>query len=655
VSVVNGPYYVNGTGCHFTSDGLTTGGDCGDDGSTSCVLIGWTTVDGPGTGRLECGVQTIVNDNQIECLAYDGATAVIASNASGSGYPIYFPGANSIGGDPWICGGNSANAVCIPYYDVALGLYREYYATGLSQFLTQARGYTDLWWQWGFDHGAGLPFPRTTNIVSQTLRALDGHPERFGGTAGGGPGSGGIFATMNWIANEDNFDSPGGDNREAGATQTFLGVLALADPDATRHAQYCSWLHTYTPQWIGKLSASGYVGENIFAGSAPAYPYLSVSAAQPSAAPWRSMVFGTMGIAFSYLALSNPSDTACYNATLAAEALNFVSEDAQAIYLVGRSTVNGGVFYNVNSRSQPNIGPGGGGFPGSGTVSATIGSNQVVGTSSGFTSQTDLCVGGNFIGIAGGGVNSTVYPVVSCTDDTHLTLASNYGTEGETSNVSGAQWATAPPAGFSCGGGLAATCFNDIGSIPAGDVNLTRTPPGILGWAYVDTSCGAICKTYGDAFFGVAFGGPADGPGGVLPCVGPGCADLQTDFTTTLQACNTLPPPCGGGSAPTNGKNFGEALGFPSASTYLAARLGGVQPVEPRTVALSFALPATATSAVVTLTTPAGVISTAICNSSPCLVPGADARQSAVTLQIAYKNSAGSIIASGDPYVVGIQ
>src|SRR5262249_22507261 len=51
-------------------------------------------------------------------------------------------------------------------------------------------------------------------------------------------------------------------------------------------------------------------------------------------------------------------------------------------------------------------------------------SDQIVGVSSVFTTQADLCDG--FIGTAGGGasgVNNTVYKVISCADGTHRTIA----------------------------------------------------------------------------------------------------------------------------------------------------------------------------------------------------------------------------------------
>jgi hypothetical protein len=626
--------------------------------STSCLIIAWNTIDGPNTGRAPCAISSI-SDNAISCT-YDGAAGIVKSGSGSLAATVYYVGPYSVSGDPWICGGDTANQACPPYYDGALAMYRNYFATGLAFYLNMARFYADQWWQWGFDHGNANPFPRSLNIMSQILRALDGHPERFGGAANGGPGSGGIYATMYWFMVQDPFYPPGIDNRESGAVLMYDGALALADPDATRHAQYCSWLQSDIPLWITAANATtaGYAGENIFIGSAPNYPFASVSTAQPSAAPWRSMVWGPMGMEFAYLAVSNSSDSDCYNATLASEALNFISKGAQAIYAVGRGNNSGvpSILYNINSITN-----GVDFLTGTGTVSATLGSPSVVGISTTFTTMpavdgVTLCGGSGYIAFAGSGStdNDTIYKVSSCADNTHLTLATNYGTGGvaggapnETQNLSGASWTYTAPENTGCPGS-AATGYQ----CPTGNIDLTSTPPGVLGWAANNTSCGSTCLTYGDIFFGTQWGGPADGPGGVLPCQGPQCTNQQTYVVATLPGCNVTSPPCGQGYSPVNGKNYAEGAGNLSSMTYPAARIGGVAAVAPRTLTLSFVLPSGATTALVTMTTPAGVTSTTSCSSSPCSVSGADARQSSVIVQISYKSSGGAIIAQTDPFTV---
>jgi hypothetical protein len=588
VSVSNGPFIVTGSGCHFTTDGVTTGANC-TDGSTSCLIIGWTTVDGPGTGRLECGVQTIVDDNHINCQAYDGAVGVVQLNSTGSGYPIYFPGPGSVGGDPWVCGGNSANAACYTYYDTTLAYYKLYYRTGLTQYLTIAREYADKWWQWGFDHGAGLPFPRALNISSQILRALDGHNERFPA----------FFVTMNWYANLDNFDGPpNADNREAGYVQTFLGMLARTSLvyDTANHGRYCAWVQSSAPLWINNINSSGFVRENIFGGSAPGYPYTIVA---PYESPWRSGVFGPWGMAWSYRAMSDSTDAACYNPSLATAAYSAVTTMVTSTFNLGYSNPayggNRGIYYDVGSGSNGNTGY----TTGPGTVSISLGSTTVIGNGTQFLAD-GICDGTHWIGIAGGGVNSVVHRIVTCASQTQLTIDGAWGSApwaaggNERASQTGVQYAEAESASTSCAS-AAATCWNDIGEVPDGDRNLARTPPGITGLAYAQFGCN-LCLGYGDSYFSSSFGGPADGPGGVVNCpvsrarlpgkqltpnpCGPEADGYQSDVIATLPACGSHAPPCGGGASPIDAKNFGEAFGFPGADTYLANRLNGLpQPV----------------------------------------------------------------------------
>ena len=127
------------------------------------------------------------------------------------------------------------------YYDVAIGLYRLYYRTGNATYQTQARAYADIQWQWVIDHGYRSVSPRAASMISQFFRALDGHSERF-------PGLYNEITTLVrlWA---DPSASPNIDNREARIYAVGHGAGAKTDTDPTRHAQYCSWLSTYTTKW----------------------------------------------------------------------------------------------------------------------------------------------------------------------------------------------------------------------------------------------------------------------------------------------------------------------------------------------------------------------------------------------------------------------
>src|SRR5262249_10877745 len=96
------------------------------------------------------------------------------------------------------------------YYDVALALYRLYYRTGYTIYQSQARQFADIHWQWMLDHGTNYPYPRAASMISQFVRALDGHPERLPG----------LFNEVQvLVGNWGNpSPSPAIDNRESGYT-----------------------------------------------------------------------------------------------------------------------------------------------------------------------------------------------------------------------------------------------------------------------------------------------------------------------------------------------------------------------------------------------------------------------------------------------------
>src|SRR5262249_44483255 len=136
------------------------------------------------------------------------------------------------------------------YYDVGLALYRMYYRTGKTIYLTQARQFTDYWWQWGIDHGYEIPVPRASGVVSQFLRAADGHPERFPG----------LYFMVNYWITQSLWDAPGTagvDTREAGYAHWGAALGARLDPDSSNHTQYCTWLTTIGADWNSSLITDG--------------------------------------------------------------------------------------------------------------------------------------------------------------------------------------------------------------------------------------------------------------------------------------------------------------------------------------------------------------------------------------------------------------
>ena len=104
------------------------------------------------------------------------------------------------------------------------------------------------------DHGYNYPYPRAASTVSQFLRALDGHSERFPGLN---------LEVQKLVALfGDPRGSPAIENREAGYALWDVALGAKTDSDSTRHAQYCSWLNTNVTIWNSVQSADGSWGEN---------------------------------------------------------------------------------------------------------------------------------------------------------------------------------------------------------------------------------------------------------------------------------------------------------------------------------------------------------------------------------------------------------
>ena len=236
--------WISGNNVVTTTANLT-----GPFAGKSWVAFSWNSVGGAGTGRALCPISSVTattitcSENLFEPTSY-GVSAYL------------LPPPNSTGWDFQSWTGENPS-LSWNYYDVAIGLYRLYYRTGNTTYQTYARQYADIQWQWVIDHGYRFVAPRAGSVLSQFFRALEGHSERF-------PGLYNNVSTLvrSWA---DPSASPAIDNREAGYTlwDVALGAKTVADP--TRHAQYCSWLSTYTAIWNSKQSADGSCGENEYA------------------------------------------------------------------------------------------------------------------------------------------------------------------------------------------------------------------------------------------------------------------------------------------------------------------------------------------------------------------------------------------------------
>ena len=517
----------------------------------SWVAVAWNSIDGAGTGRLLCPISSVTS-----------STIVCSENFSEpsfSGMTAYLLPPPDSNGCDFQCWTTENPSVTWNYYDVAIGLYRLYYRTGNATYQTQARAYADIQWQWVIDHGYRAVSPRAGSMISQFFRALDGHSERLPGL-------------YNWVslvqgAWANPAGSPNIDNREAGYALWDIALGAKTDPDATRHAQYCSWLSTYTATWNSKQSADGSWGENEYALN---YSYVSApkSFSKPfvyETSPWR-LAIDIKALEAAYESLNDTTPQGCNNPSLATSTLTAITNAITWQNNIGRDTVNRGVFYEVNSQSADQ-----GSIAAAGTVSINVGSTSLAGSGTNWITA-GYCDGTHFIGIQ---TPRTVYKIASCASDTSAVLSVAFGIYGETSNVTGSSYSVAPAASTGCNSS-AAYCFG-----ATGDRNLTRTSCGAMAWLY-SVTLNSTHKAWADECISATLGGPTAGltsatniGATVLPCSGPACDGLVNDTAAAAANCGTQPAPCAYGTYLYGnlGKNFGEAFGAPGIDNALAWRL----------------------------------------------------------------------------------
>ena len=527
------------------------------------ITIAWTTVDGPGTGRFMCPISSVTSTTVV-CADGDFQQP---SQSGMTGYLM--PPPNSYGCD-FQCWTTENPTTVWNYYDVGHGLNRLWIRTGNTTYHTQAQQYADIQWQWTLDHGYRRQLaPRAAAMLGQFFRVTEGHTERLPGL-------------YTWISSEvprwaDPSASPAIDNREAGYVLWDIALGAKVDTDPTRHAQYCSWLSTYTSIWNSVQAPDGSWPEaeyaiNPFFVAAPklfANPFLYPGA------PWREAI-NVKAMEASYESLNDNGAQGCGNPSLAAATLAVIIKAVTWQNNYGRDTSNRGIYYEVNSQSNDQLTI----SPGAGTVAITNGSTSIVGTGTNFLTQ---CTSNPFIGL---NTPRTIYKFSACADNTHATLTVPYGLYGEVGNLSGSAVAYAPSASAACHSS-ATYCNNGTG-----DRNLTRTVCGGIAWLYAQT-LNATYLAWTDECLAAQLGGPTAGLTSAaneglktLPCSGPACDGLVTDTWEAAANCNTTgnTPPClfgnlGADNITILGKNYGEAFGAPGIDNALGWRLASSAPV----------------------------------------------------------------------------
>jgi hypothetical protein len=376
-----------------------------------------------------------------------------------------------------------------------------------------------------------------------------------------------------------------------------VALGAATDPDSTRHSWYCNEAIQVSTNWLsGVQNADGYWPEK---NSAAPYTVNGVS-------PWR--LFAVFrGLALTYdLVLDGSSQGCSSGSALAPSILTSLKAVGAYVYNFGYDTRSRGVHYDTQYPvdgllNLATIG---------GTVSTTVTSPNVVGTGTHFMTETPA---GMWIGITDNIGGTWTHQVLSVTDDTHLTLGTNWGTQCVTSYYPSGTLNTfcepaittstplqsAISASTTCGSS-ASFCGPVSGGSAFGDPAIDKDLIWEMGWLYRTTG-DTVWTTRGDNLFAVLAGGPADGPGGSLSCSGPGCVSTNDGTESALVGCIGIPStnaPCTNnnhaappGNAYTfQGKSWGQMDGVGGASNYLAWRLFGMQRQISGPVSLSVAV-----------------------------------------------------------------
>jgi hypothetical protein len=540
------------------------------------IWFWWNAPDGPGTGRIWLPVGAINSSTSLILYygAYSGpvASGIQYSNPSEPELGIY-----------WNYVSQPSNN--LNYYDVVHALYKLYYRTSLTKYLTEARIFADNWYKYATGQGYYYGAPRAMSYLGLIDRAIDGH------------------STI-WKALDQYFTYPTStvslfqtstpqsvgfqfDTRETGYAVRYMARMAALDPDPGWHATACSYLHNivtniYHPvqDSLGQWEVDGY-SEN------PDVPGAKLNGKFGSS-PWRDAMSG-LALEESHDILTNN----CGDSATAALALSTVINEANFTHDYGEGSLSGGgvgqfgnVMYgsmietNIHAsyiiNAGQNVNP-----VTTGTLAVTQGSTVVVGTGTNFTkvfsaiyqrSAPQMAVDPVFIGIPGlfSSSCSQVLPVASVTDDTHLTLAANWPCASASGiNANGFGWIAAPSAATNCAlfGSVATTCEGPI------DPSLSHEVHAMWSWLYWRTG-NTKYMTWAEESAGTDYGGSGGGPGSPLPPAGPYATGSTGNFLSSLPPCGSSP--CGGyGPSISLGKDFGFSAGAGNANNAMAYLLLG--------------------------------------------------------------------------------
>lgn len=619
-----GSLQMVGTGTQFLTDFA----------ANDAMLLIWTTPDGS-TSYMYFIITSVVDDthmlvNQGSYLLPDEASGqnlhYIAMPAGSATYTSFIPW-NNQGNSMWnfYCGG-----VC-PFYEA-------YYRTGLTKYLTYARFGAINWWQYNL--GASY-YPQTMRNVSP-MGQVAATEDQYSNWWGRIP----YISFFNSVA----FDIvlPTNDARENGYKLWGLGLSAQLSPNPSDVAAICTKMASQTDIWTSGIGDHGQLPQQFELYSSGNYAYQG-QGPTTGALPWHQAI-GVNGLLRAYQAYADAN--VCNDSARASSTLSTAEGIASWIYNYGYDTVRRAIHYSADYPSAAQLSN----FSPPGTVSTTVGSATVVGSSTNFTTTFSPCDGTTYIEFVATGAR-TVYKVNSCADATHLTMDQTFGSRNETSgNLSGSAYTEAPSAFTDCHS-LATYCE------PADQI------VGTNGREYNPIAAGAFALLYkitGNTTYynwamellGSMYGGPADGKGGSEAYSGPLADGTTTQlFGDAIPSCSTVPVPCGG-SGPTvaYSKWTGEHTGAGNADGAMGM-VTAVSPANTVSVGLSVKIDSVpnATKVRYTITSPDGTTATTTCTTSPCTVT-ADARQAGVALvTIEYLDTGNNVLATGIPQAIPIQ
>ncbi len=533
------------------------------------VFVSWDSIDGTNTGRA-VGTVGAINSTTDFTLSVEFPGNSFPPVVTGQIASLPVAGVNLYAAKPeaGACTQTQTSDVCYQYsfvelssgagtvnfwyYDRPYSWYKLYYSTGIDIYKTYADAAVDQNWTYVLDHGAGngaSAIPRAMALHSQFIRAVTGSlTARL-------PALYKLVAYLSVPPFTPASNTTNYDRREGGYITGYMADFALTD--STDRAAACTYLTTNLPGWYNPAVQGG-VGqgyrEDLFAEGT------YVGALPLGFSPWRQGAVALRALQRSYDAWIDPDGCNNPSPTIAANLLTSIGLAVQGTYDDGRSSTNRGMYYEVDYPTNISYPLATSSIPGAGSLTIVNGSTNVVGSSSLFITNPNGCP--EWLGVLA--PNRTAIDVVSvhdCATDTLLHLNSAWAD----SSVAGVGFYTTLNASTSCT--AMSYCESGAGP-PDGDRGLTRAPIGAFAWMFLRTHTAAYL-TEGLELYSATFGGPADGPGGILACQGYGCDGQMAETASALRDGGYYPAPAGvQGSSPwvfNAMKDPIEGTGFPDA------------------------------------------------------------------------------------------